>query len=61
MKTIIVRNTNLYAIAATLLGDATQWVGIARANNLEDPFIEDLRELKLPEVNHSAGGDIAAS
>jgi hypothetical protein len=59
MRTIIVSRTNLFAVAAALLKDATQWIGIARANDLRDPFIDDLCELKVPEAKSRAGGDIA--
>ena len=45
---IRVSGGNLFEIAAAHLGDALQWINIARFNDLEDPFIEGLKVLALP-------------
>ena len=37
MNSATVSNTNLFAVAATYLGDATQWVRIAQLNGLTTP------------------------
>jgi hypothetical protein len=60
MRTIVVAGGNLFAIAARELGDATQWVRIARLNGLSDPFISGVMTLKLPSVDARASGGVAA-
>jgi len=58
MKTIIVAGGNLFRVAASALGDATQWIRLARANDLSDPTINGIVELKIPDTDPSAGGGI---
>ena len=60
MQTITVAGGNLFAIAAQLLGDATQWLRIAQANGLSDPMLQGLVTLVIPAADPSAGGGIAA-
>ena len=60
MNTITVAGGNLFALAAQLLGDATQWLRIAQANGLSDPVLQGLVTLVIPPVDPAAGGGIAA-
>ena len=54
MRTIVVAGTNLFALAAQELGDATQWYRIASLNNITDPLIFGLTTLLLPDLDASA-------
>lgn len=58
VKVLLVADTNLFRVAAEQLGDATQWIRIASLNQLSDPFIVGLSELRLPEPDKSAGGGV---
>jgi hypothetical protein len=49
---------NLFALAAKYLNDATQWVRIAKANNLLDPILDGVNTLVIPPVDATAGGGI---
>ena len=60
MKTITVAGDNLFRIAAVHLGDATQWIRIAALNNLSDPMLAGVTTLRIPEIDGTAGGGIAA-
>jgi hypothetical protein len=42
---------NLYQIAAATLGNALQWINIARTNNLSDPFLYGQNQLTIPEYS----------
>lgn len=59
MRKITVSGTDLFHVAAAYLGDATQWLRIARLNGLSDPNIVGVVTLKMPDVNPSLGGGIA--
>ena len=63
MRTILQAGGTLFHVAAAELGDATQWLRIARLNGLDDPMLEGVVRLKLPPVDASAqrlgGGGIA--
>jgi hypothetical protein len=48
---ITVVSGNLFAIAAARLGDAMQWINIARVNNLQDPMIADVTEIVIPRAS----------
>lgn len=48
MRTITVAGGNLFRIAAEELGDATQWIRIARLNGLSDPMLKGVVTLRLP-------------
>ena len=54
MRTVVVAGTNLFALAAQELGDATQWYRIASLNNISDPLIFGLTTLVLPDLDASA-------
>lgn len=60
MQTIQVAGGNLFRIAAQYLGDATQWVRIAQLNQLSDPMLSGVVTLRIPAVDPSAGGGVAA-
>ncbi|HQT85933.1 MAG: hypothetical protein B7Z58_11575 [Acidiphilium sp. 37-64-53] len=49
---------NLFAIAAQYLGDATQWIRIAQANDLRDPVLSGVVTLVLPPVDPLATGGV---
>lgn len=55
---IQVAGGNLYQIAATQLGDATQWIRIADANDLTDPFLTGVVTLVIPDRNASLTGGL---
>lgn len=45
---VTVAGGNLFRLAAEHYGDHTQWVRIARANGLRDPFLVGLHTLTIP-------------
>jgi hypothetical protein len=57
---IVVAGGNLYALAATYLNDATQWIRISQVNNISDPVLTGINTLIIPPVNASAGGGVAS-
>lgn len=59
MRTILQSGGTLFHVAAAELGDATQWLRIARLNNLSDPVLTGVVELRLPPRDPQAGGGIA--
>jgi len=58
---IVVTGTDLFTLAAQHLGDATQWIRIAQANDLIDPFISSLTTLTIPDVDLSLTGGVPTS
>ena len=48
VRTIVTIGGNLFEIAAIQLGDALQWINIARANNLTDPILSGQNQLVIP-------------
>jgi hypothetical protein len=60
MKAVIVAGGNLFQIAATELGDATQWIRIAQLNNISDPMLIGVVTLMIPDTDPAAGGGVAA-
>lgn len=60
MTTITVVGGDLFHIAASRLGDATQWIRIAQRNGLKDPVLSGVTTLVLPQIDPSAGGGIAS-
>ena len=60
MKTISTAGGNLFRIAMYELGDATQWLRIARLNDLDDPMLNGVQTLRIPPRAPDAGGGIAA-
>lgn len=61
MRTIIVAGTNLFAVAAQELGDATQWYRIAMSNDLSDPMIFGLQTLQIPDPDPNATGGLPSA
>lgn len=53
---VIAMNANLFALAAKYYNDATQWVVIARANGINDPFVLGQRALVIPTNVQATGG-----
>ena len=49
---------NLFEIAALQLGDALQWINLARANNLRDPMLSGRQELMIPPFSSSLSDGI---
>ncbi len=58
MKTITVVGGNLFTLAATQLGDATQWVRIAQLNQINDPNIIGTLSLLIPNVDPNLTGGV---
>jgi len=60
MRMITTAGGTLFHLAASELGDATQWIRIAQLNNLTDPILRGVMTLKLPDRDPNAGGGIAS-
>ena len=58
MRTLTVAGGDLFRIAADQLGDATQWIRIAKLNALPDPVLTGLVTLLIPDPDPTAGGGI---
>lgn len=50
-QVVTVIGGNLFTIASQYYGDQKQWVVIARANNMIDPFIVGQKTLVIPPWN----------
>ncbi len=48
MNVITVTGGNLFQVAAVQLGDALQWINIARANAISDPMLSGMAQLVIP-------------
>lgn len=59
MRIVTVAGSDLFRLALEQLGDATQWNRIAALNGLDDPVLDGLQTLRLPERDPGAGGGIA--
>lgn len=59
MRVVTVAGGDLFKLAAQYLGDATQWLRIARMNNLSDPQLSGVVTLTIPDTDQNAGGGIA--
>jgi hypothetical protein len=59
-NTITTAGGNLFSIASQQYGDASQWTGIAKANNLTDPFIQGVTLISIPSQPDNAGGVLKA-
>lgn len=53
---ISMMNANLFALAAKYYNDATQWILIAQANGLKDPFVPGQAVLRIPDNTAPTGG-----
>ena len=56
MQTIQVTGGNCYQLAAQYLGDATQFVRIMQQNDLDDPQLQGLVVLTIPDVDPTQSG-----
>lgn len=56
MRVLTVAGGDLFRLALEHLGDATQWNRIAALNGLDDPVLDGLQTLRLPERDLNAGG-----
>lgn len=45
---IVTSNTSLQRLAADAYGDQSKWTGIASANNITDPKVTGIQEIKIP-------------
>lgn len=60
MNRITVAGGDLFTLAAEHLGDAQQWIRIAQANDLSDPFLIGVVTLIIPEPDQTyQGGGLA--
>lgn len=50
----------LFELASQKFGDATAWTGIANANNLVDPMIQGIQNIKIPSIPDFSGGILKA-
>lgn len=55
MRTIMVTDGNLFQVAAEYLGDPTQWTRIATLNGLQDPMIDGMAQLRIPDMSDDRG------
>ncbi len=55
-NTITVAGGNLFQIAATEYGDATDWTTIAAANGITDPVVVGAETLIIPATADDSGG-----
>ena len=51
MQTVTVIGGNLFEMAAAQLGDALQWINIARVNRLSDPMLSGPTQLIIPSYS----------
>jgi hypothetical protein len=51
MYTVLAQGINLFELAATELGDALQWINIARFNDITDPFISVQTTIAIPDYS----------
>lgn len=58
---LVAAGQNLFQIAASELQDATQWIRIAQANGLSDPFIYAQTSLTIPDPDPTQTGGIPAA
>lgn len=60
MRIMTTAGGTLFHLAASELGDATQWIRIAQLNNMSDPVLRGVLTLTLPDRDPNAGGGIAS-
>lgn len=51
MRTVYVQGTNLFELAAAELGDALQWINIARFNDISNPFVSLMTSINIPDYS----------
>ncbi len=57
-RVVTVAGGDLFRLALTYLGDATQWNRIAALNHLTDPMLSGLVTLQIPVRDAAAGGGV---
>lgn len=58
--TVTAAGGNLFSLAASEYGDATDWTTLAQANGVADPFVSGTTELIVPPVPDDLGGVLSA-
>jgi hypothetical protein len=53
MYTVFASGVDLFQMAASELGDAMQWINIARVNAISDPFITVLSTITIPDYSNA--------
>lgn len=53
---VLIAGGDLFKIASTVYGDASEWATIADANGLTDPLIDGLQEITIPPSPLGTGG-----
>lgn len=56
VQTVQTAGSDLFSIASNLYGDATKWTGLATANNITDPVLTGVTEIKVPAAVPDSGG-----
>lgn len=59
-NTVATAGGNLFSISQKQYGDASAWTGIAKANNLTDPFVSGPQTLTIPAQADNSGGVLSA-
>lgn len=59
-NTVTMGGGNLFSVAQRQYGDASAWTGIAKANNLTDPFVQGVQTLNIPATPDLSGGVLDA-
>jgi len=59
-NTVTTAGGNLFSVASNQYGDASAWTGIAKANNLTDPFVQGVQTLNIPATPDLSGGILNA-
>lgn len=60
MQAITIAGGNLFRVSAECLNDATQWLRIAQLNNINDPFLNGITTLLIPDPGANEGGGVAS-
>lgn len=55
-NTVTTAGGNLFSVASQQYGDPTAWTGIAKANDLTDPFVQGAQTLNIPPQPDNADG-----
>jgi nucleoid-associated protein YgaU len=59
-NTVATAGGNLFSLSQKQYGDASAWTGIAKANNLTDPFVSGPQTLTIPAQADNSGGVLSA-
>lgn len=59
-NTVTTAGGNLFSVSQQQYGDAMAWTGIAKANNLTDPFVQGVQTLSIPATPDNADGVLNA-